>query len=114
MVATFSVVDHLGRELDRLGELRIAGGHLDLEERNVGSGLLLDVQRPDQLEDEPSRIVDLLQEVDVRRHRSVEADLKREAVAFARREFVGDVAIGDEDVVGHEPTGADPVEPRAL
>src|ERR1700682_4643953 len=49
---------HLGRELDRHRKLWIAAGYLDLKERKVGSGLLLDMQRLDQLEDERGRIVD--------------------------------------------------------
>ena len=56
-----------------------------------------------------SEIVDLLKEVDIRRYLPVEAHLEGKAFA-AGGEFVGDVPIGDDDVFGDQPAGADPVE----
>ena len=56
-----------GREVDRLGEPRVARDHLDLEKRDVGSRRLFDMQRPDELENELVGIVDLLKKVDVSR-----------------------------------------------
>ena len=70
------------------------------------------MQRLEELEDKPFGVVDLLKEVDIRRYLPVEAHLEGKAFA-AGGEFVGDVPIGDDDVFGDQPAGADPVEPRA-
>ncbi len=77
-------------------------------------GLRLNMQRLDQLENQRVGVVDLLQEIDRRPHRPVVADLEGKALAVADRKDICDMAIGDHDGVGDQPSGADPIELPAL
>ncbi len=103
----------MSRKLDRRRQLRIAASDLYLEERQVGSRLVLDVQRFDQLEDKRGWIVDFLEKVDIRAYLPGKACLKRVSVTFSRRKLPCDVTIGDKHVLRDKPTSAHPVEPRS-
>ena len=99
-----------GREIDPRGEPRVARDHLDLEEGDVGSRRLFDMQRSDELENELLGIVDLLKKVDVAAHLPAKAHLKVKTVAFSLSELARHMAVGDDDVLRDEPAGADPIE----
>ncbi len=58
--------------------------------------------------------LELLLEVDSGAHLAQHGSLEDEAVSFPAGELGSDVPVGDDDVVGHHPAGADPVEARVV
>ena len=64
---------------------------------------------------EAGAAIELLEEVDVRGLRpAVDADAEDESRGAAAAELARDVPVGHDDVVGHQPAGADPAEVRVV
>src|SRR5262249_29962092 len=103
-------LDDLRGKLDRLCQPSIARNHLDLEEGDIRPAHVLDIQRPDEVEDKLHWVADFLKEIDGAAHRAGGSHFEGETVPAPRRKLARDMPVGDNDVFSHEPTSAHKTE----